>query len=182
MSYGLRFDDDFFDVDEHKWKLRIYKRNYTGNAENNTLNLGGDPVVITYEQSKDGFFSPLIGSNCKVQLLVTEDSGGSFWNTEDTNWESADFSWEETDFDFVQPIDDREYKVQILYAHSGGSATSTTTNKLVDSTASFTNDVSIGDCVYNLTDGGFANVTAIDSDTTLSVDSNIFASGGEYLL
>ena len=49
MSYGLRFDDDFFDVDEHKWKLRIYKRDYVEDVENNTLTLGGDPVHITYE-------------------------------------------------------------------------------------------------------------------------------------
>ena len=182
MSYGLRFDDDFFDVDEHKWKLRIYKRDYVEDAENNTLTLGNDPVHITYEQSGDDFFAPLIGSTCKIQMYVTEDSGGAFWDTESDNWESANFSWEETNFDFVQPIDDREYKVQVLYAHSGGSATSTSANKLVDSSANFYADASVGDCVYNLTDGGFANVTAIDSTTQITIDSNIFTSGEEYLV
>jgi hypothetical protein len=182
MSYGLRFQDDFFDVDEHKWKLRIYKKDYTGNVETNTLVLGGNPVQITYEQGGDDFYSPIIGSSCRISMYVTEDSGGTFWQDEDSNWESANFTWEETNFDFVQPIDDREYKVQILYSHTGGSATSTTANKLVDSSATFTNDVKIGDSVYNLTDGGFTTVTAIDSGTTLSLADDIFASGENYLI
>ena len=109
-------------------------------------------------------------------------------NLDDFIWRSKhlyeaiqDRDWE-TNFDFVQPIDDREYKVQVLYAHSGGTATSTSANKLVDSSANFYADASVGDCVYNLTDGGFANVTAIDSGTQISIDSNIFASGEEYLV
>ena len=66
-------------------------------------------------------------------MYVTEDSGGAFWDTESNNWESANFSWEETNFDFVQPIDDREYKVQVLYAHSGGTATSTSAGASAES-------------------------------------------------
>ena len=182
MSYGLRFQDDFFDVDEHKWKLRIYKKDYVGSVEENTLTLSGNPVQITYEQSGDDYYSPIIGSNCKIQMYVTADSGGSFWQDTDDNWESADFRWEETNFDFVQPIDDREYKIQILYSHSGGTSTSTTSNKLVDSSASFTDDVKIGDSVYNLTDGGFTTVSAIDSGTTLSLADDIFTSGENYLI
>ena len=58
-----------------------------------------------------------------------------------------------------------------------GSATSTTANKLVDSGQNFLTTVDIGDHVYNTTDDTWARVTAIDSDTTLSISSNIMASG-----
>ena len=121
MAYGLRFEDTFFDVDEHKWLLRIFKRNYTGSKTSNSLTLGPNAVQVSWEQKGDDFFSPIIGSSCKISMYVTEDSGGTFWNDEDTNWESANFSWDETNFDFVQPIDDREYKVELLYASSYSS-------------------------------------------------------------
>jgi len=129
MAYGLRFQDDFFDVDEHKWKLRIYKRDYTESVEENTLTLGPNAVKIDWKQKGDNFYSPLIGSSCKISMYVTADSGGTFWQDEDTNWEAADFAWEETNFDFIAPIDDREYKVEVLYAHTGGTTDVGVTNK-----------------------------------------------------
>ena len=121
MAYGLRFEDTFFDVDEHRWLLRIYKRDYTGSKSTNSLTLGPNAVQVFWDQKGDDFFSPIIGSSCKISMYVTEDSGGTFWQDEDTNWESANFSWDETNFDFVQPIDDREYKVELLYASSYSS-------------------------------------------------------------
>ena len=62
---------------------------------------------------------------------------------------------------------------------SSGSATSTTSNKLVDSSASFTSSV-VGQIVYNTTDGTNATVTAKDSGTQLSIDADIMASGENY--
>ena len=61
-----------------------------------------------------------------------------------------------------------------------GTTDGTTTDKLVDSTQNFTSTVSVGDLVYNTTDDTFAYVTAVDSDTTLSIDSDIMASGEAY--
>ena len=67
-----------------------------------------------------------------------------------------------------------------------GTATATTTNKLVDSAQNFTKTVQLRDLVVNTTDGTVAFVSAIDSDTTLSlVDvansaANIMASGEVY--
>ena len=53
--------------------------------------------------------------------------------------------------------------------------TSTATNKLIDSLATFqTATVTIGDVVLNLTDKTSTTVTAIDSQTQLSLSSNIF--------
>jgi len=71
-------------------------------------------------------------------------------------------------------------------AVDSGTATATTTNKLVDSTQKFTETVQLRDLVVNTTDGTVAFVSAIDSDTTLSlVDvansaSNIMADGEVY--
>tara|TARA_R100000700_G_scaffold24_1_gene48 strand:+ start:3438 stop:5801 length:2364 start_codon:yes stop_codon:yes gene_type:complete len=182
MAYGLRFQDDFFDVDEHKWKLRIYKKDFTGDVENNTLTLGPNAAKVTWEQKNDNFFDPIIGSSCEISMYVTADSGGTFWENEDSNWEAANFAWEETNFDFVAPIDDREYKIELLYAHTGGTATSTTTNKLVDSSATFTSLVKVGDIVFNLTDTTYASVNSIDDANTLTLSSNIFTSGEEYMI
>ena len=50
-----------------------------------------------------------------------------------------------------------------------GTATATTSNKLVDSAQNFTETVQIRDFVINTTDGTVAFVSAIDSDTTLSL-------------
>ena len=62
-----------------------------------------------------------------------------------------------------------------------GSATSTTSNKLVDSGASFATSI-VGQTIYNITDKTSAMVTARDSGTTLSIDANIMASGESYII
>ena len=62
-----------------------------------------------------------------------------------------------------------------------GSGTSTTSNKLVDSAASFATSI-VGQTVYNITDKTSAMVTARDSGTTLSIDTNIMASGESYII
>ena len=55
--------------------------------------------------------------------------------------------------------------------------TGTAANKLIDSLATFqTATVTIGDVVLNLTDETSATVTAIDSQTQLSLNANIFTS------
>jgi hypothetical protein len=62
-----------------------------------------------------------------------------------------------------------------------GSATATTSGKLVDSTKNFiTLGVKVGNIIYNTTDNTAATVTAVDSATTLSVSANVFASGEVY--
>ena len=64
---------------------------------------------------------------------------------------------------------------------SSGTTTSTTANKLVNTGATFTSDdVEIGDPVFNTTDTTGALITAIDSDATLSLDRDIMASDEVY--
>ena len=63
-----------------------------------------------------------------------------------------------------------------------GTTTATTATKLVDSGATFTTSVEVGNIVVNTTDNTMTNITAIDSDTTLSVDDDIFTSGETYTI
>lgn len=65
--------------------------------------------------------------------------------------------------------------------YSTGTTDGTTTDKLVDSGATFVADgVKAGTIVYNTTDTTTATITAVDSETTLSVSSDIFVSGEAY--
>ncbi len=64
-----------------------------------------------------------------------------------------------------------------------GTATSTSSGKLVDTGKNFTTlGVDVGDEVYNTTDSTHAYVTAVDSSTQLSLSSDIMASGEGYTL
>lgn len=63
----------------------------------------------------------------------------------------------------------------------GGAATSTTADKLVDTAADFvTDEVAVGDTVENITDSTTALVTNVDNLTTLTLDTDIMASGEVY--
>ena len=61
-----------------------------------------------------------------------------------------------------------------------GTTTSTTADKLVDSSATFTSTVSIGDRITNTSDSTIAIITAIDSNTELTISNDIFVSGENY--
>ena len=73
-------------------------------------------------------------------------------------------------------------KEQLLDELDRGAATSTTANKLVDSTQNFNTTAQVGSFIKNTTDSTTASVTAIDDDTTLSISSDIMASGENYIL
>ncbi len=61
-----------------------------------------------------------------------------------------------------------------------GTTTSTVENKLVDSGQNFTSTLAVGDVVKNTTDNTTTLVKTVDSDTQLSLQSNIFTSGEGY--
>ncbi len=65
---------------------------------------------------------------------------------------------------------------------TSGVTSATTATKLEDSTQNFLSTVSVGDLVRNTTDTTFALVTAVDSDTVLSVDSDIFTITENYVI
>tara|TARA_X000001316_G_C921707_1_gene36260 strand:+ start:344 stop:808 length:465 start_codon:yes stop_codon:yes gene_type:complete len=65
---------------------------------------------------------------------------------------------------------------------ASGTTTGTTANKLVDSGETFESKVQVGDIVYNTSDATAATVTAVDSDTQLSLNGDIMASGEAYTI
>ena len=62
-----------------------------------------------------------------------------------------------------------------------GTTTASTTDKLVDVGADFSN-VQVGDIVYNTTDNTVATVTVIDSTTILEVSADIFTTPEDYII
>lgn len=74
-----------------------------------------------------------------------------------------------------------EYGTSYEDLRASGTATATTSNKLVASAGNFVvNAVAVGDIVKNTTTGKFALVTAIDSATQLSVSADIFSNTNTY--
>ena len=61
-----------------------------------------------------------------------------------------------------------------------GTTDGAAANKLIQSGQNFITTVTIGDVVYNTTDGTYAFVTGIDSDTQLAISADIMASGEVY--
>lgn len=69
-------------------------------------------------------------------------------------------------------------------AKKTSTCTSTSANKLVDTTGLFTTTdlIAVGDVIKNTTTGKFALVTAIDSATQLSVGADIFSNTNAYTI
>lgn len=67
---------------------------------------------------------------------------------------------------------------------NSGTTTATVANKLTDTggTPNFTSTVTVGDIVNNTTDGSFAKVLVIDSDSVLTLDANIIPTAKAYII
>lgn len=85
--------------------------------------------------------------------------------------------------DALEVIPSDNADIPFVNKSAEGTNTSATTNKLVDSGATFNNGtVNVGDIVYNITDATAATVTDIDSATTLSLNADIFAAGSKVYI
>ena len=68
-------------------------------------------------------------------------------------------------------------------AITSSTDTAGTSSKLTDTSKNFnTLNVKVGDIIHNTTDDTIATVTAIDSDTVLSISANIMASSDAYTI
>ena len=63
---------------------------------------------------------------------------------------------------------------------ANGTTTLTLANNLVDATQTFTTSVAVGDLITNTTDNTSAYITAIVSDTVLTISADIMAVGETY--
>lgn len=64
---------------------------------------------------------------------------------------------------------------------TSGTATASLVDELRDNTASFTSTVAVGDIAVD-SQGNTANVVSVDSDTQLTLDTNIFLEGEAYFI
>ena len=177
MSYGEKYFSNFFDDDENKYRLQIFQWNFTDTASDN-IRLADNPVIINYSQDDD-YFQPIIGSNCKLRLFVEDNTGGDHWEDEQTNWNLADFFWERSGFEFLNPTNDREFKVlvnrEIL---NGESDAYGVVGRLKDDTKDFTAYLEVGDLVVNTTTGATTKVAQVSSATIIKLSADIFDSAG----
>ena len=93
MAYGVKYRLEFSDVLGYGKKVEILKKDYTGDV----LPMVGtqEPVVIKWN-SKNDFYSPIIGSRCQLNLMVTDT----------------------VQYDDFYKFDEREYKVKVSFSKS----------------------------------------------------------------
>ena len=114
-----------------------------------------------------------------------------FWETNDNTWGSGDVAISITDngntnqkiqYVIIEDTEDLEDGDTVTFSSlkDSGTTTATTANKLVDSGQNFTSTVRVGDLVKNTTDSTTATVTAVDSDTTLSLSADIMVLDDAY--
>ena len=85
----------------------------------------------------------------------------------------------------IHPLISREQRYIYDSANTtvlSGTATSSQSDKLVDTSENFTNKVLVNDVVKNTTDNTIATVTAIDDNNTLTLSSDIMSTGENYTI
>ena len=96
MAYGVKYRLEFSDDNLKAKKIEILKKNYNGSV--NPMIATDEPVVITWE-SDDNFYSPIKGSQCELNLFVTDD----------------------VTYDNFYEFNEREYQVKISYKDSSNN-------------------------------------------------------------
>lgn len=125
---------------------------------------------IYFKQGKD-IIIPVYSANQSTLTFTVGGVSNVFWNSVDEFWNTYQNTWG----NIINPI-----KITDGDIKDSGTATGTTANKLVDSNQNFLTTVKIGMTVYNTTDSTVTNVTAVDSDTQLTLADDIMVSGESY--
>lgn len=142
---------------------------------------GLNPSAIEYTTVTDCSSSGVLpdGNSNELRtnstLKVAKASGNPFTlNRRSTVGETSQYRMQDV---LAQSLD---LAMSSISARDTGTADGTTTNKLVDSTQNFVSTVGVGNIVKNTTDDTFAVITAVDSNTQLSLDADIMVSGETY--
>ena len=93
FAYNVKYQLNFSDVLGNGKQIQILKKNYLGDVL--PIVGAGNPVSIQWN-AKDDFYSPIIGSSCTLNFMVTDS----------------------VQYDDFYKFDEREYKVKINYAKS----------------------------------------------------------------
>ena len=93
MAYGVKYRLEFSDVLGYGKKVEILKKDYTGEV----LPMVGtaNPVTVKWN-TKDDFYTSIIGSRCQLNLMVTDT----------------------VQYDDFYKFDEREYKVKVSFSKS----------------------------------------------------------------
>ena len=93
MAYGVKYRLEFSDVLGYGKKVEILKKDYTGEI----LPMVGtaNPVTVKWN-TKDDFYTSIIGSRCQLNLMVTDT----------------------VQYDDFYKFDEREYKVKVSFSKS----------------------------------------------------------------
>jgi hypothetical protein len=142
---------------------------------------------------------PVFAEAATITVSLQSSAGANInWEAADDFWETNDSTWGSGTTDLtITDNGNTNQKIQYVIIEDtatlidgdtvtfsslkdSGTTTATTANKLVDGTQNFTSTVRVGDLVSNTTDSTTATVTAVDSDTTLSLSADIMTSGENY--
>ena len=98
-------------------------------------------------------------------------------SSDGVNWNNGSHTWLQS---YWKPSNTSDNGTYSDNPTETGTTTSTSADKLVDSGQNFLSTIEVGDVVFNSTDGTFANVTSVDSNSELTLDSDIMTSGEVY--
>lgn len=91
MAYGVKYRLEFSDDNLKGKKIEIWKKNYTSSTVYDMVGTN-EPCVISWE-GDDNFYTPIKGSECEINLFVTDD----------------------VTYDNFYEYDEREYQVKVFY-------------------------------------------------------------------
>ena len=70
MAFGKKYYSSYKSNNDIDYYLEIWLKDYDSTASEITIGAGGP--IITYETEEDDRFSPILSSNCKLPLMVTD--------------------------------------------------------------------------------------------------------------
>jgi len=152
-----------YNLSESKWRGAISSYRTTGSPENYIYN------NTVYDTSGYSFYA----ENGDETSIWTNNLGEGYFSVGTASTSSGQNISEDT----------TGSNMDWGGTWSAGTTTSTTSNKLVDSGATFITDgVLVGSWVKNTTDTSFAYVTAVDSEIQLSLSGDIMTSEEAYTI
>jgi hypothetical protein len=93
MAYGVKYRLEFSDILGFGKKVEILKKDYTGEVL--PMVGTGEPVVVKWN-TKDEFYTSIVGSSCKLNLMVTDT----------------------VQYDDFYKFNEREYQVKVSYSET----------------------------------------------------------------
>ena len=177
IAHNIIKTDEASGIFTYDDRTKIYNNIFYGESADDMdygIFIGGDSADRELYVHNNSFY------NCDVALYSEQSTGGGVF-AKNNIINSATDSFNGV-FDSESTSNINELSAQegaFGSTHATGTTDGTTASKLVDSTANLLTDgVQIGSIVSDGTN--YSYVTALDSETTLSVNDDIFTSGESY--